>query len=131
MKTLKQIALSLVLCCACAIALIPAYAQDRGINFTTVLHGFDGKAITGPDGKTSLTLGDVAVGALETPIEEDRNMAGSEKFKRDQLARKIYGAKSVELSVEEVALVKERIGKVYGPIVVGPAWSLLDPTNKK
>lgn len=104
----------------------------RKIDFTQVLRGFDGKPINVGDAAhpKDLTLGDACVGALETPLDADRPDTGEVKFKRDQLARKIYGAKGAELHPEDLALIKERIGKVYGPLVVGAAWPLLDPLEK-
>ena len=72
------------------------------IDFTQPLIGADGKPLLGqecltpgPDGKgclerKPLSLGDIAAVALEASIEEDRNVDGTIKFKRDQLARKIF-----------------------------------------
>jgi hypothetical protein len=101
------------------------------IDFTQILTGPDGKAISsGADAKApSLTLGDVAVTALESALEEDKAMPGAEKFKMDELARRIYKAKAAVLSVEDVTLIKTRVGKGFSPPVVGAAWRLLDPTT--
>lgn len=114
----------------CAVgALLLAAETPRKINFTVPLVGVDRKEMKVSDAKDAppLTLGDVCVTALETMIEEDRQADGLSKFKRDQLARKIHGAKDVVLSVEDVELLKTRVGKVYGPAVIGAAWPLLDP----
>lgn len=107
--------------------------QPRHVDFTKELRGFDGKPIMNGDPKSPepMTLGDAAVTALDTPIDTDRGEAGDAKFKRDELARKIYHQKSVVLTVEEMATIKERIGKYWGPVVVGAAWPLLDPAQKK
>lgn len=135
---MKTIAVLLLFCASFA-TMQNAIAQEkketpRHINFNQTLKGFDGKVIqTGGDAKSSrpMTLGDAAIVALETPIEDDRKDTGDEKFKRDMLARKIYlDAPSVVLTVEETALIKERIGKIYGPIVVGATWPLIDPATK-
>ena len=106
--------------------------QPKTFDFTQALLGLDGKAIQrGEPGKlVSMTLGDAAVEALETITEDDRGLSGAKKFERDQLARKVYGQKTVVLSVEELALIKERVGKVYGPLVVGSVWRLLDQSIK-
>jgi hypothetical protein len=103
------------------------FAQGRPVDFSSVLVGVDGKPLMGADGKSSMTLSDAAVLALETVLDEDRTATGAEKFRFDELARKIYRAKNVVLPVEELALIKQRIGKVFGPAVVGPVWRLLDP----
>ena len=113
---------------------VMAFTQTapRHIDFTQVLTGLDSRPILNTDAKppAAFTLGDVAVNALENQIDEDRNLAGSVKFDRDQLARKIYHAKAAILTAEEIALIKERIGKLYGPLIVGAAWPLIDPAMK-
>lgn len=109
------------------------FAQERHIDFTQVLSGVDGKPLQSPDAKNTkgLTLGEAAMAALVAPLEEDKGMAGAEKFKLEELARKVYNSKAAHLTVEDIALIKTRIGKAYGPLVVGPAWRLLDPEVKK
>ena len=109
----------------------------RGIDFTQVLKGPTGDDLTNcieADAagkclkKESVTLGDAATVALEATIDEDRNIDPKIKFERDQLARKIYKNAHAALSPEDVATIKQRIGKVFGPTQVGAAWPLLDPT---
>jgi len=111
-----------------------ALAADKPatIDFTQTITDLDGKPVPSGDAKTpNLTLGAVAVNALEATLEEDRGQSGAEKFKADELARKVYKAKAAVLTVEEIALIKTRIGKAYGPLVVGSAWRLLDPSTKQ
>ncbi len=123
-------------------ALVPfaAWAADapREIDFTTPLVGISGEVIKNcaeadkDDPKKcarleDLTLGDVASIALETPSEDERNLDPKKKFERDALARKVWKNTAASLEVEDISLIKERIGKVYGPSIVGAAWPLLDP----
>jgi hypothetical protein len=114
-----------------------AFAQTapdtaRHIDFTKVLTGFDGKLIVTSDKNSEkLTLGAVCVNALEISLDEDRGASGQQKFEADQLARKIWGKNDAVLKAEEIALLKTRIGKTYGPLVVGAAWRLLDPAESK
>lgn len=108
---------------------LPAQNPHK-IDFTQALTGMDGKPMPSNDPKSpTVTLGDVAIMALEALLEEDKGMTGADKFKNDELARKVYKAKAATLSVEDIALIKMRIGKVYGPSVVGAAWRLLDPST--
>jgi hypothetical protein len=53
--------------------------------------------------------------------------AGDEKVRRYRLARKLFNASKVELTPEDVVLLKSLIGQIYGPLVVGQVWDLLDP----
>lgn len=81
-----------------------------------------------PAGKT-FTLAIVARNALYASYEDEKNLSGDEKFKRAELAQTIT-AGDVKLKVEDVALVKKLIGKMYGPVVVYQAWRELDATVK-
>ena len=101
--------------------------NSKALDFTQTVLGIDGKPLNG-DTKPALTLGDIAVTALHSTIEDDKTLSGLDKFKMDELARKIYKSKAAMLSVEDVALIKTRIGKVYGPLVIGATWRLLDPS---
>ena len=133
-----------IMCAAVALAAVPAEAQAPKvkIDFTQKLIGVGGKPLLqgGDDCKTGqvpgrdcpqipITLGEAAVWALETPLAED-GPDPLKKFARDQLARKIYGNEGAELSVDEIATIKDRIGRAWGAPQVGAAWPLLDPTLK-
>lgn len=117
---------------------LTAQAQTKAVDFTQVLKGLDGTQFTRQDppinGKATevvpMTLGDVAVNALETPIQDDLKLSGEDKFKMDLLARKVYKAKSVSLTPDEINLIKNRIGKLYGANIVGSAWRAIDPEAK-
>ena len=115
------------------ISLFVLAAEPAFIDFTQPITGLDGKPISQGDPKSPivLTLGDVATTALETMIDEDKSATGETKFRLDELARKIYQNKHAVLSVEEVALIKTRIGKLFSPITVGAAWRLLDPSLRE
>ena len=128
MKHIFALALTLILAGTMAFAQVQ---QPVVTDFTSILTGLDGKPLMTGDTKapTGLTLGDVCVQALETPLEEDKQMDGSKKFALDQLARKIYHNKAATLSLEDLTLLKQRVGKAYGPLVVGAAWRLLDPST--
>jgi len=113
--------------------LVLGFALADTIDFTQQLTGIDGKPLMNGDAKTPvpMTLGDAAVLALESQIEEDRTTTGDAKFKQDELARKIYKNAKASLTVEEIASIKTRIGKVFPPMTVGAAWRLLDPSLKE
>ncbi len=84
---------------------------------------FSGKAIPNSDQEDS-TLSDVAVQALTSQIGNEV-LDGATKFSYWELAKKINKVE-VELKVEEVALIKERIGKLFPPIIVGLSYDLLE-----
>jgi hypothetical protein len=96
------------------------------INFTHEIKQLDGKSIPGLGGKEKTTLKDVAVDALLAQFQDEQNLSGEEKCKRYVLATRIYGNDEIELTVEEVALIKKLIGRGFSPLVVGQAYSMLE-----
>ncbi|HTE57873.1 MAG TPA: hypothetical protein VK694_03935 [Verrucomicrobiae bacterium] len=47
------------------------------------------------------------------------------------LSTRLYGANEVDLTLEEASLIKERVGKVYNPLVYGRTCDLLEGTTSK
>ncbi|MCM2441200.1 hypothetical protein HGO34_15870 [Agrobacterium vitis] len=99
------------------------------IDFTQKLLSLDGLPMNGAplgvEGDT--TLSHVAVAALMMTFPDEQHLAGTAKFERYQLARRVHDVKEpVDLKVEEVALLKDLIGRAFSPSVIGPAYSLLD-----
>lgn len=95
------------------------------LDFNAILVGLDGKPMLGKD-KTEATLKEVAVEALMAVTENDRGASGEDKFKNYELAAKVYAGGEIEITPEQAALLKRRIGECYGPVVVGPAYKLLN-----
>ena len=100
------------------------------IDFSTLLYGLDGEVLrstpmkAGDKGKPQ-TLGRVCVDAL-VALERNATPDGKTSFERYQLAEKINDKKEVDLEAEEIVILKERVGVVFGPVVVGPAYKLLE-----
>lgn len=60
---------------------------------------------------------------------DDEKVKGDDKFKYFNLAKKIMDAKEaedLELSAEEVTLIKERVGKFWGAELVGYVYNVLE-----
>lgn len=93
-------------------------------DFNLVFKTFAGQPIA-QDGEP-ITLKRVAVNALMSTFEDEANLSGEEKFKRYKLASRINDAAMVDVSAEEVTLLKRLIGKLYTPIIVGPAFEALE-----
>jgi hypothetical protein len=94
------------------------------INFDAFLIHLDGKPLTDKNGDVNLKT--VAVESLMVVIESDRTTKGEVKFMRYKLAEKVNSGGEVELTPEEAAMLKQRIGDVFGTAVVGPAFKLLN-----
>ena len=97
------------------------------IDFAVALKSLSGDEIK--DGKgEAFTLRDAAVVALDAVSDDDRKLDGKEKYRRGHLATRIYGTKEpIALDVDELKLVKDLIGKIYGPRIVKETWDILDP----
>lgn len=113
-----------------AAMLAPAVALD----LTKEIVRLDGKPFEDQAGKpVQTTIGDILQKSLVGQYPDEMGaggappLSGEEKFKRWQLAARISGAKSIDLSAEETALLKKLVGKAYAVEVVGPAFILLDP----
>ena len=105
--------------------------KSAGVDFNRALVSEVGAQLTGPDGKAPLTLLDVASTALLANLPSDQGLSGQQKYDLYDLARRIKtGPQPVALSETDLATLRKRIGEVFGPGVVGPAWKALDPALK-
>ena len=95
------------------------------IDMTAPILGLDGSTLDDAQGG-KITLRTVVQGALLAVTQQDQNMDGSRKAKLFTLAL-AANADAVDWTVEDIALVKERIGLVSTPLAVGRAYELLDP----
>ncbi len=105
------------------------------INFTVEMKNIHGHTLKermpDPDepGKTiedAVTLKVISVNAL---LSVEDGMSGKDKAKRYALAIQINQSDEtgLDLSIDDIALVKRLVGKNYSPLVVGQAWQILDP----
>jgi len=88
--------------------------------------------------KKDLTLREVITNSILAPPDRSRQqhppdpMDGNEKARRYFLAIEIHKTKNqIELSVDDVKLIKDEIGRVYPPLIVGQAYEILDPPKGK
>lgn len=94
------------------------------IDVTQELCGLDGVPLK--DGDDTITLRSIGINALVASLDDDQRLSGEYKFELWMLAKRLREADTPELKVEEVAKIKERIGKAYSQVVVGPAFTLLE-----
>lgn len=77
---------------------------------------------------TPATLARLCVQALGTMTADDKDMTAEEKVRAYTIGGKIVKGGVVNLTVEEIALLKKRVGgfPLYGPFVVGPCLEALE-----
>lgn len=99
------------------------------IDFSKPLLALNGAALMTREstGDTrNLTLKEAAIEALMSELDNER-ATGEQKFRRGLLAQRIYESNSaVEITVEEAALIKDRIGRGYPASVVLAAYGFLN-----
>jgi len=92
------------------------------MKLTTKLRDMDGNEFA--DGAT---LKAVIINALLTPLHGDDKKSGTDKMKLFRLAQKVHDGDDLTLPAEDVALIKERTGLAYAPLIVGRIWEAIDP----
>jgi len=97
-------------------------------DLTQTLKAFDGRDIT------DVTSGAEVAATVRLTLERAcincdprAHASGDEKYKIYKLLQKIHAAEvEVELTVEEVSLLKTIVGEVYPVAVVGPIYEVLE-----
>lgn len=96
------------------------------IDVTRAILDLDGRPVA-IEGEPALTLRSAIVNALLTPLKGDEALNGPSKLKNWLLAQRIHGDDSPDMKAEDIALVKERVGRGYTALVVGRVYEMLDP----
>jgi hypothetical protein len=78
-----------------------------------------------------MTLGTVSFLAVTTGLVGDEGMAGNDKMRLYGIAAKVHAGGEVELSIEDLDALKERIGRMFSVEIVGCAWLLLETNTPK
>jgi len=93
------------------------------INMDVQLIGLQGEPIK--RGKEEVTLKLIAMNALLLPVEKDDE---KKKYEKWELYKKIKNERGNEvyLTVSEIAMIKELIGKHEPPLIMGQCWDLIE-----
>lgn len=95
------------------------------IDFSKKFTNFNGEVLKDAASDKEFTLRDVCIESLLS-VDKDSNIDGVEKAKRYNLALEIYQGKRESLEAEDIVLLKQLVGKLYTPIIVGQALPLLE-----
>jgi hypothetical protein len=110
------------------------------VKLNTILKDLDGKDIIFTQGVPATkdtkevpavyaTVGKMTIEALMATYKDEENLSGEDKLKRWQLAVRVKNSSAtgtIQMTAEEVSLVKKLIGKAYGIMIVGQVWELLE-----
>jgi hypothetical protein len=93
------------------------------IKINQVLTGIDEQNPIIENGKP-LTLKDIIIAAVLTPMQEDDQ---KRKFEKWDVFKKIRGVQEeVNFTSEEIVLIKSGIGKIHPPLILGQAFEMLE-----
>lgn len=77
------------------------------------------------DAGKDLTLSSACMTALNIVKKEDTS-TGDQKFKKYELSMRIKDGGVVDISTEEIVLIKAIVGEIYVPLLVGRIFDLLE-----
>jgi len=98
------------------------------IKVTDTVKSYDGKEVI--ENGQPLLLRTVFDTSLNNTIPGEDAMTSEQKAKAYQLTLKIYANNEVDLTLDDRTLLKERVGKVYNPLVFGRVSDLLEGSDK-
>jgi hypothetical protein len=93
------------------------------VKVTDQLTDYEGRKLV--DGTEPVTFRRVFVTALNTFADNDRPNPQQMALIYN-LSSRLYEGSEVELTLEEAALIKERVGKAFNPLVYGRTVDLLE-----
>lgn len=99
------------------------------ISFNEALLDFGGKPMIKEDTGEPLTIKNVCINSL-IGTSPKRDIKPEDKFKQAVLAEKIYNNDELDLSVDNIKLLKDLVGMFWSPIVVMQVWRKLDPPSE-
>lgn len=81
--------------------------------------------------RTVLTLRLVCTSASIFLTNNEQPLEGAENIKRLHLGLRIQAEDNPDLSIEDLALLKDRIRLKFTPLIAARAWLMLDPPKKE
>ena len=95
------------------------------IDVTGVLKQMNGSPMMDVDEKgarTEASIRQAIVNAILSPVQNEK---GVDKVVKYELAKRIFTSDEVDLNETEIKLIKDRVGELYAPIIVGQVYELL------
>lgn len=83
------------------------------------------------ENKQPVTLGEFVCMILYSLQESDAKMNGEEKYKIYKLGKKISDNPKSEFSVEELAIIKEHVGRKATTFLVGEIYDIIESSGEE
>lgn len=106
------------------------------LNFNTEIVDYDGVAIPTKKDKEGnveevMTLGSMAISALNTLTEKDKDLAADKKVSRASLSLQIHDAMKsdgiVDVKMEDIVEMKALMNQIFTPLPLMRAFAIIDP----
>jgi len=95
------------------------------VNVNQPLKTMDGQVMKDNDGQGNAIDATVKLALVNAVLSPVQNEKGVDKVLKFELAKRIYKADEVDLTAEEISLIKERVGEVFPAVIVGQIYELL------
>lgn len=98
------------------------------VNVDVNLKNMDGQVMKDNDGAGNAidaTLKLAIVNAILVPAQQGKQESGVDKVTKYELAKKVFAGGEVELDEKEITLIKDKVGEVYPPLIVGQVFEHL------
>ena len=97
------------------------------VAINTQVKDFNGAVVEGSD-KKPLEVKALVVSALTVLDQKEADLAGDERYQLYKLALKISDCKddTINLTSDEIVIIKRRVGKMYMPLIVGRVFDVLE-----
>ena len=95
------------------------------INYSAPMLDIEDKPIV--ENEKPVLLGTIVCNALLATYQDEPGLPGTDKVKRFRLAQDAIKCVEVDVSVEDVAIIKSLLAKGYAPLIVGRAYDIIEP----
>lgn len=99
------------------------------INLKETIKDYDGTPLIGPKEDKPVTYFEVLEMALNRQVEREV-ITAERKNQLYQITKKLYSGNEVDFTPSQLEIIKERVGKVYGPLIYGRVLDLIDGEEK-
>lgn len=90
---------------------------------------YENKPLTAQNSSETMNFFDVFINALNGQLPNDI-LTAEVKNRIYQISKKIYKSDEPNFTTEELSLIKERVGKIYAPMIYGRVCDLIDGTGE-
>ncbi|KKL85893.1 hypothetical protein LCGC14_1950170 [marine sediment metagenome] len=96
------------------------------LDMNTVLKDFNDKPLVWSENGVEITLRKIFTDSLLNVTKSSQNETGTLKYDRYKLATIINCSDKPDLSIDDLKKLKDYVGEMYLPLIVGVVWDIID-----